>query len=236
MKRTILLVCMAALLCLLSAAPALAAYEVTLPQGYDETDSRYPVVYLLPEDGYTADESGIEMLLAGQEQLPSIVVRPVLEAGCDPLAALRAAIAEIDAAYRTLPERGYRVMMGTGTGGYLSYALGLEMMEEIGAMVSIRGNFAGEDNPWLAVCGDVQEKLDLLHTGNPQAIDSVYTYLDAPVEDAYSNQSGGTNELGAMFIGFGTGSACHEYTVRPGAFGDAFLAESVSRAADRLKV
>ena len=116
----------------------------------------------------------------------------------------------------------------TGAGGYLSYALGLEMMDDIGAMVSIRGDFAG--NPWVSACGSVKDKLSFMRG----RIDSVYTYLDAPVEDAYSNQAGGTNELGALFIGFGTGSACHEYTVRPGAFDDAFLAESVSRAADRL--
>jgi len=224
-----MLVCLAAL-CLLLAAPALAAYDVTLPEGYEGTDSRYPVVYLLPENGCDMDESGVAQLLMQQDAPEAIIVRPAFESGADPLDALRAVIKEVDAQYRTMNDRMYRALMGTGTGGYLSYALGLEMMDEIGAMVSIRGNFAGEENPWLSACGDVKGKLSFLRG----KIDSVYTYLDAPVDDRYSNQPGGTNEIGALFIGFGTGSACHEYTVRPGAYDEAFLAESVSRAADRL--
>lgn len=228
MKRA-LLVCLTALFVLLGAT-VLADVSVTLPAGYDGGGAHYPVVYLLPEDGYAADVSGVAQLIGAEV----ILVQPVFEAGGDPLAVLKAAIAETDAAYRTMPEENYRALLGAGVGGYLSYALGLEMIDEIGAMVSIRGNFAGEDNPWLAVCGDVQHKIDQLHAQNPQALESVYTYMDAPVEDAYSNQPGGTNELGAMFIGFGTGSACHEYTVRPGAFDAAFLAESVSRAMDRI--
>ena len=224
----------AALLCLLLAAPALAAYDVTLPEDYDSTDSCYPVIYLLPENGFDADESGILPLLMQQDKLHAVIVRPVFEAGCDPLNVLRETIAQIDAQYRTMDGRMYRTLMGAGTGGYLSYALGLEMTEEIGAVVSIRGNFAGEDNPWLSACGSVEDKLELLHVSAPKTLESVYTYLDAPVDDSYSNQPGGTNELGALFIGFGTGSACHEYTVRPGAFDAAFLAESVARVTDRL--
>ena len=226
--KTWMSACLAALLMMLMAAPALAAYDVMLPDGYEETDSCYPVVYLLPENGYDMDESGMAQLLSGSDALEAIIVRPAFEAGSDPLDALRGVMAEVDGAYRTMDGRMYRALMGTGAGGYLSYALGLEMMDDIGAMVSIRGDFAG--NPWVSACGSVKDKLSFMRG----RIDSVYTYLDAPVEDAYSNQAGGTNELGALFIGFGTGSACHEYTVRPGAFDDAFLAESVSRAADRL--
>lgn len=228
MKRKILFVWLALLLL---CAGALA--DVTLPEGYDGSEARYPVVYLLPQDGYAADESGIGALI-GDEKTPVIIVKPAFEAGCDPLEALKAAIAETDANYRTLPEKQYRVLMGTGVGGYLSYALGLEMTDEVGALVSIRGNFAGEDNPWVSACGSVSDKLELLSLENPQAITGVYTYLDAPVDDVYSNLPGGTNDLGAMFIGFGTGSACHEYTVRPGVFDEAFLKESVSRAMNRL--
>ena len=238
MKRNWLILCAALLL--FACAPALAAVDVTLPEGYEETDVRYPVIYLMPESGIGMDESGIAQLLAAQmekeEAADTIIARPAFEAGGDPLAALQDAIAEVDAAYRTMPEKAYRALMGTGAGGYLSYALGLEMMDDVGAMVSIRGNFTGEENPWASQLGNVKEKLTLIYMNTPEAINSVYTYIDAPVNDAYSNQTDGTNDIGMQFIGFGTGSACHEYTVRPGAYDAAFLAESVSRAADRLKV
>ena len=239
MKKNWMIFCAALMMVLLACAPALAAVDVMLPAGYEGTDARYPVVYLMPEDGFAMDESGMAQLLAAQmekgETAQMIIARPAFEEGCDPLAALRAAIAEVDAQYRTMPERMYRVLMGTGIGGYLSYALGLEMMEDAGAMVSIRGNFTGEDHPWVSSLGNVKEKLTLIYMNTPELIGSVYTYIDAPVDDAYSNQPDGTNDIGMQFIGFGTGSACHEYTVRPGAYDAAFLAESVSRAADRLK-
>ena len=229
------------LLCLLLLVPALALAQeaaVTLPAGYETSGQSYPVIYLLPEDGFSADSSGLagRLLEAMEKQLglEMILVQPQFDAQSDPAAALASAIEHTDAQYRTAKGPACRVLMGTGVGGYLAYALGLDMPDEIGAMVSIRGNFAGEDNPWLGKLGDVSEKITLANSNNPEFLNTVYTYLDAPVDDAYSNQPGGTNELGAAFIGFGTGSASHEYTVRPGAFDDAFLTESVKRVMNRL--
>lgn len=229
------------LFCLLLLVPALALAQeaaVTLPAGYEASGQSYPVIYLLPEDGYAADSSGLasRLLKAMEKQLglEMILVQPQFDPQDDPAAALASAIEQTDAQYRTVKGPSYRVLMGTGVGGYLAYALGLDMPGEIGAMVSIRGNFAGEDNPWLGKLGDVYERITLANTNNPEYLGTVYTYLDAPVDDAYSNQPDGTNELGAAFIGFGTGSASHEYTVRPGTFDDAFLTESVKRVMNRL--
>ena len=229
------------LLCLLLLIPAFALAQeaaVTLPAGYETSNQSYPVLYLLPEDGFSADSSGLtgKLLEAMKKQLglEMILVQPQFDAQGDPVSMLHSVIEQTDAQYRTAKGPAYRVLMGTGVGGYLAYALGLDMPDEIGAMVSIRANFAGEDNPWLSKLGDVSEKISLTNTNNPEYFNTVYTYLDAPVDDAYSNQPGGTNELGAAFIGFGTGSASHEYTVRPGTFDDAFLTESVKRVMNRL--
>ena len=229
------------LMCLLLLAPAVCCAQesvVTLPPDYETSGQHYPVVYLLPEDGYQADESDLrgKLLTAMERQLglEMIIVQPIFGQQDDPAAVLHEAIAATDANYRTAQGPAYRVLMGTGVGGYMAYALGVDMPEEIGAMVSIRGNFAGEDNPWLKTLGDVYEKITLTNTNNPDYLNTVYTYMDAPVDDGYTDQPGSTNELGALFIGFGTGSANHEYTVRPGAFDDAFLTESVKRVMHRL--
>lgn len=228
-------------LCLLLFVPAICSAQVsavTLPHGYENSGQNYPVVYLLPEDGYQADTSDLRgRLRAAMEQqlgIEMIIVQPAFGEGDDPAATLKAAIAETDAEYRTIKNPDHRVLMGTGVGGYMAYALGLDIPEEIGAMVSVRGNFAGEDNPWRERLGDVYEKIDLLNASNPDYLNTVYTYMDAPVDDAYSDQPGSTNELGALLIGYGTGSANHEFTVRPGAFDDAFLTESVKRVMNRL--
>ncbi|MBR4040274.1 MAG: hypothetical protein IKJ11_09285 [Clostridia bacterium] len=236
MKKTLF----SLILCLLL-LPALAlaqdgSLSVSLPDSYASSSQHYPVIYLLPEDGLQADASGLRAKLsaamAQQQGLEMIIAQPAFGEEDDPAAVLRQAIADVDAQYRTAKGPAYRVLMGTGAGGYMAYALGLDMPEEIGAMVSIRGNFAG--NPWLEKLGSVYDKIELLGISNPDYLNAVYTYMDAPVDDPYSDQAGSTNDLGALFIGLGTGSAAHEYTVRPGTFDDAFLSESVARVMDRL--
>lgn len=230
-----------AILCLLLLVPALCCAQelsVVLPNDYVSSGQNYPVVYLLPQSGLAMDDSGLtgKLLWAMEQQLglEMIIVKPQFDAQDDPAAVLRSAIEQTDAQYRTAKSPAYRVLMGTGVGGYMAYALGLDMPEEIGAMVSIRGNFAGEDNPWLEKLGSVYDAIELANLSNPEYLNTVYTYMDAPVDDGYSDQTGSTNDLGALFIGFGTGSAAHEFTVRPGTFDDAFLTESIARVMNRL--
>lgn len=233
-------VCLCVLLCVLLSASALAqesdVLHVTLPDGYEDSGLRYPVLYVMPEDGLAQSDDALRLKLkeAMVESLSMIVVQPEFGEGDDLIAKMKDVIAEVEADYRAAQGKEYRVLMGTGAGGYLAYALGLEMQDEIGVMVSIRGNFTGEDNPWLEKYGDVQDKLELANVSDPEYLNGVYTYMDAPVSDVYTNQKGGTNDLGALFIGFGTGSAAHEFTVRPGTYDDAFLTESVARVMDRL--
>ena len=227
-----------ALLLVLLAIPAFALgdvceYAVSLPEGYDAGDARYPVIFVLPEDGCTMDNSGLSSLLEGA--VSAIIVRPAFETGADPAAELSALAAEVDSQYRTIADGEHRALVGTGVGGYLAYAIGLaEESKPYAILASVRGNFAGEDNPYIAAYGSMYEKMKKMNLAAPGVFDGYYTYMDAPVDDAFSGQAGSTADLGALFIGIGTGSAAHEFTLRPGSFDEAFLAESASRIAARL--
>ncbi|MBQ4264456.1 MAG: hypothetical protein IJB85_02980 [Clostridia bacterium] len=235
MKKRMLLVCLL-LACLFAGTAMAGETKVTLPAGYADSGLRYPVIYLMPEDGYASDESGLAGKLSNAMDnglgMRMIVAQVVFAEEDDPAAALRAAVGEVESAYRVAEGPQHRVLLGSGAGGYLAYTLGLEMKGEFGAMVSIRGNFA--DHAWIAKLGDLQTRIEQVNADDAEYFNTVYTYMDAPVEDAYSNQPGGTNELGALFIGYGTGSAAHEYTVRPGAYDGAFIDESVARVMNRL--
>ncbi len=236
----VVLLLLAALLLICSAGLAEneMGADVILPSDYESSGLSYPVLYLLPQDGYQADDSGLaELLTAGMEAhqgLPMIIVRPSFAEGTDPLAEMDALIGEIDGAYRTIADPEHRALIGTGVGGYLAYALALSDQVPVTAAVSIRGDFASEANPWLASLGSIAEKMEEMHRGNGNVFDSYYTYLDAPVDDAWTNLKGSTNDLGSLMIGYGTGSAFHEFTVRPGAYTEDFAKESVSRVLNRL--
>ena len=242
-KLTMLLV---VLMCLLAAAPALAdaAFGVTLPADYETSARRYPVAYILPQDGYAQDDSGIAGLLAQTMAdgncTGMILVQPAFDPEGDPRAQMAQITADVDAQYRTIPSASHRALIGTGAGGYLAYAIGLtdasgkelSAPETYGILASVRGDFAG--SPWKEKLGSVYDLIEGIHLANADAVSAWYTYMDAPVDDVYTDMPGSTNELGALFIGYGTGSAAHEYTARAGVYDEAFLAESVSRIARRI--
>jgi len=234
----LLLVLALALPALGMAEAAPATYEVNLPAGYDTDGLNYPVLYVLPQDGFAADNSGlaekfIDAMEAGKGT-DMIIVRPAFTQGGDMAAEMNAVIAAVDGAYRTIPDPAYRAAVGTGVGGYLAYVLTLAEESPFQAAASIRGDFVSEANPWYAVCGDVQEKIEALHTADENALNAYYTYMDAPTDDAWTDMKGSTDDLGALVITYGTGSAFHEFTVRPGEFNDEFLAESAGRVLNRL--
>lgn len=98
-------------------------------------------------------------------------------------------------------------------------------------IASVRGNFTGGDNPWYASYGDVYAYLNEIGSKN---ITNWYTYMDAPVKDTYTNQTGSTNDMGKLFIGWGTGKDAHEFTVRAGAYTEGFSEESAGRILNRM--
>ncbi len=246
MKKWILLLALAGVCMALSACSGSSdsgkvsdgKYEVILPEGYEESEKAYPVIYLLPQDGYMTDDSGIAQLLQqtmkDKVSAEMIVVKTAFDENANVGTTMNSIVEKIDSAYRTIPEKECRALVGTGTGGYLAYILGLEQKETFAAMASIRGDFVSDENPWYETCGDVYSQIKKMQDFGAGYFEKIYTYLDAPVTDTWTNMEGSTNDIGSMFIDMGTSSTSHEFTVRTGGFGEDFLKESVNRVADRL--
>lgn len=124
---------------LLETATPPQAYFIYLPPCYYEhTDQRYPVLYLLHGQTYTADQwirlgavKALDaMLLAGESQ-PFIIVFPDDRYWNLPPGAgfgqrlVNDLIPHIDASYRTIPTRTYRAIGGLSRGGGWALRLGL---------------------------------------------------------------------------------------------------------------
>ncbi len=214
--------------------------EVVVPKGYGETEQNYPVVYLMPEDGYgSTDDKLIDWFnpaeVGGMEM---IWVCPTFTDEDDPKQQLTQLVEQIDANYQTIPDTAYRAIVGAGSGGYLAYALGMTEPEpELFANIaSVRGNFVGEDNPWYDTYGDVYEKINRLHDKDGTFYENYYTYMDAPSEDDWSWMDYSTNNIGLMFLNWNNliPLTTREFTVREGVYDEAFKQESFARITDRL--
>lgn len=213
-------------------------YEVILPENYDDSKENYPVIYVLPQDGMTMDDSGLaeKLVTAMNESIGTqmIIVKPSFAEDTDVAEMLTTLAEEVDKSYRTIPEQECRALVGTGVGGYLAYAIGLNYEGTFSSLVSARGDFVSEENPWYGTYGDVYDKIESMQDFHMNFFDENYTYLDAPADDEWTNMEGSTNDIGAWFIKMGVGSAAHEFTVRSGEFTEEFLQESANRIVDCL--
>lgn len=214
-------------------------YEVILPVGYEESVCDYPVIYVLPQDGHYLDTSGITEQLVQKmengEALQAIIIKPEFMEDSDIMEDMTNIVQEVDAEYKTIENKKYRALIGTGTGGYLAYAVGLEEREVFGVIASIRGDFVSEKNLWAEAYGKISDTIGQMQDFGDGYFEEIYTYMDAPVDDEWTDMDGSTNDLGKMFIEMGTSSAAHEFTVRPGEYNDEFLNESIARMSDRFK-
>ncbi len=219
------------------AVPALGL-EAVLPPGYETETRSYPVLYLMPEaEGAAPDPLLAERLRAEMdaEGAPKMLLVSVeILPGQSPADALGAAVSAADAAYRTLPDPAHRGAVGIGAGGYLAYDALLADQPLISAAASVRGWFGGENHPWQPDGEALENRMRALRAENRAFFDGVYTYLDAPVDDAWTDLPGSTDDLGSMMILWQTGRANHEFTVRPGEWTDGFLMESCRRVLDRF--
>lgn len=208
-------------------------YEIILPEDYAESNRKYPVIYVMPQDGYSIDDSGLAELLQKSfaEGGEMIIVKPSFTRKTEVCEAMKVLTEEIDAKYRTMQGKTYRALVGTGTGGYLSYVVGLNKTMTFSVLGSVRGDFVSEENPWYDTYGDIYT---IIKNKDATDLEKFYTYIDAPVDDAWTDMEGSTDDLGALFIGFATSSEAHEFTVRPGTFTKEFLEESAIRLANRL--
>ena len=105
-------------------------YQVVLPEGYDpDGGMRYPVMYLLPDDGLGEYPEGMEDMLgetmSGEKGIDMILVKPAFTLDMDVRQVMELVAADVDAKYNTIPGAGNRAVVGTGAGGYLAYILGL---------------------------------------------------------------------------------------------------------------
>jgi len=117
------------------------SYNVYLPSGYDESRTRYPVLYLLHGNGQRftswAERGDIrataDALIASGEIPAALIVMP--DAGTtwyvdrkEPMetAFLRDLIPDVEATYRTIAERDGRVIAGLSMGGYGSLRFALQ--------------------------------------------------------------------------------------------------------------
>jgi len=143
-------------------------YEIDLPDGYDSSDARYPVIYVLHSWGRTHntqfkcmvtdkcdDNNGSakrfmqEAVAAGKLE-PSILVYPngmkssfFADSfdGSKPIekSIIDDLIPHVDANYRTIADRANRGVMGLRLGGYGAVMYGLKHPDKFAAAVSVAG-------------------------------------------------------------------------------------------------
>jgi S-formylglutathione hydrolase FrmB len=145
--------------------PATRRVALYLPPGYDYGNARYPVVFLLA--GYTGrgtmmmnesawDEniqSRLDRLITSQNIVPMIVVMPdcftryggsqyinSVGTGRYQDHVVEELVPWADRAFRTIPDRGYRAVIGKSSGGYGSLMLGMLHHETFGCVACHSGD------------------------------------------------------------------------------------------------
>jgi enterochelin esterase-like enzyme len=123
-------------------------YSVYLPPCYaEQSERRYPVLYLIHGLGYTNDQwvrlgadGTADRLIASGELSPFIIVMPRDMLGIRPTrdgfgqALIEDLVPYIDQHYRTLPDRAYRAIGGLSRGAAWAIHLGLQHWEIFGAI------------------------------------------------------------------------------------------------------
>ncbi|PZE21791.1 alpha/beta hydrolase [Paenibacillus xerothermodurans] len=134
---------------------------VYLPQGYDDSERRYPVIYLLhglhgAESSWLVKgeaEQTLDRMMSSGELRPSIVVMPsdggyghgtfyvdwYDGSGNFEQYFLYDLIPEIDQKYRTVANRSHRAVCGLSMGGFGSFSLTLRHPDTFGAAASLSG-------------------------------------------------------------------------------------------------
>ena len=186
-----------------------AVYEVMTSEALED-GVRYPAVYVLPEDGTgmagdaraelekMADEGGLNGV---------IIVFPQLSAPEALHEELAAVVAEVDAAYPTIPDAEHRALLGFGIGGDLALR-GMwldgegavrEKPELFGAAVCHAGSFTADVNPLAAQDGLIYDILNEAIEPASEFTVGFYTYIDGPQGDPQTIAAGGTGSLARLF-------------------------------------
>ena len=192
-------------------------YRVYVPDTYTEAQ-KYPSVYLLPYDGYSADqyfEDGIEGVLdeimGSDESVEMIVVMPEYKAGDDYVAKLPELIEEIESNYSVIADPNYRALLGVNVGGYMTYEIATiesnshpEVANLFHCFGSHMGDFTSDANPYLADKGSVYDDfvagMDRMGGRGSNFLRNKFFYIDAPNGSADSTIAGGTSDIGAGLL------------------------------------
>jgi S-formylglutathione hydrolase FrmB len=132
-------------------------YEVYLPDGYDTSNLRYPVIYFL--HGLPANSSAFRQFgwldsAMDAQRRQAILVVPQAASGADTdpeyLGRWETAIASdipkaVDAHYRTIPSRAGRAIIGLSAGGYGAMHLALAHLAKFSVVESWSGYFHPTD-------------------------------------------------------------------------------------------
>ena len=189
-------------------------YRVYVPETYTETQ-KYPSVYLMPYDGYSADqyfEDGIEAVLdeitGSDEAIDMIVVMPEYKAGEDYVAKLPELVAEIESNYSVIADPNYRALLGVNVGGYMALETATiesnshpEIANLFHCFGSLMGDFTSDANPYLgdkgSVYNDFVAGMDRMGGRGSNFLRNKFFYIDAPNGSADSTVAGGTSDIGA---------------------------------------
>lgn len=146
--------------------PSTRHFFVYLPPGYEVGEGRYPVVYML--HGFTRDASSLTTdVKAAEDQLAVlgdgnglIVVFPDCTnqlGGCQYHSSptigdyetylVRELVAQVDATYRTLPNRASRAVAGCSMGGDGAAHLALKYPDVFGAFAAVAAAYDWEHDP-----------------------------------------------------------------------------------------
>lgn len=237
-KLLALVMTLVLMLAVAASAGAVVKYDVTLPSNYSSnTAINYPVIYVMPEDGFGSHSNNIAGLINGTNGIKAIFVKPTFSAGMDLYAETQALVAEIDSKYRTIENPTFRAVVGNGTGAYMAYILAMtDSTGEMQATPSLFGFVAGIDgnythNVWNKKYGDLYSKLE---AAEASIYNEYFCYMDSYVGSEWVNLEGSSNNIGQLFMDSGCSPAVLEYTVRRVDSKSEFLKESASRVADRM--
>ncbi|WP_379157838.1 alpha/beta hydrolase-fold protein [Paenibacillus sp. sgz5001063] len=196
-------------------------YRIYLPEGYERSDQRFPVVYLLHDEGGSSlqfEEDGLagrlDQWIADGEIQKMIVVMP--DTGSDSWfinqpgapwedVIVSDLIPSIDANYRTIASPQYRGISGISMGGYGAFMLGLKHPDLFRSIASHMGA--------LGTTLQGQNPLTLLQSMSVGQLGAYNYYLDGGTEDSLTYADGSTNDIHAYFRGK---NIRHEYQMRPG--------------------
>jgi enterochelin esterase-like enzyme len=197
------------------------SYRIYLPEGYERSDQRFPVVYLLHDERGSSlqfEEDGLadrlDQWIADGKMKKMIVVMPETDSDSwfinQPNAAWEDTIVSdlipaIDNNYRTIASPKYRGISGISMGGYGAFMLGLKHPEQFRSIASHMGA--------LGATIEGQQPFSLIQSMSVEQLKGYNYYLDGGADDAFTYAEGSSNDIHAYFRGK---NILHEYQMRPG--------------------